>query len=204
MSDHKSYHHKNLPAELLRLGLEAIEQEGTENLSLRALSERAGVSKTAPYRHFTDKDDFLAALADEGYRLLYEALKASTPEEPRRTLPALGRAYFAFALERPALYRLMTSPIVCVAGERSRKAESDEDKAAPGWPRKALLFLAECLERDIVLRGKKPQLNPDAAAATWAYIHGLVMIKIDGLFPLDYGEPDWELLAGIFPPIPLE
>lgn len=65
-----SYHHGHLREELIRRGLEALEREGAEALSLRALAEAAGVSKTAPYRHFKDKDLFLGALADEGYCLL--------------------------------------------------------------------------------------------------------------------------------------
>ena len=54
-----TYHHGHLREELIRRGLNALEQEGAEALSLRALAESAGVSKTAPYRHFKDKEEFL-------------------------------------------------------------------------------------------------------------------------------------------------
>lgn len=200
-----NYHHGNLPAELIRLGLESIESEGMENLSLRALSDRAGVSKTAPYRHFVDRDAFLTALAEEGYRLLYETLRAAVPEEGEHSLPTMGRAYFAFALARPSLYRLMTSPILCEPANNTEDPEGSQT-ALPqdhGWPRRALLFLAECLARDTARRGGDPAQNPNAAAAAWAYVHGLVMLKIDRLFPLDYGEPDWDFLASISPNIPV-
>jgi len=207
-----TYHHGHLREELIRLGLEALEREGAEALSLRALAESAGVSKTAPYRHFKDKDIFLGALADEGYRLLHESLKASVEpvrgrRRPERPVSAMGRAYMAFAVARPALYRLMNSPLIC--------RMPDE---LVGWARKSLLLLAETLEADRagspedaaarrvgakgttgIRRAGHPDL--DATAAAWAYIHGLTLIRIDGLYPADLPEPDWDRLAGVVPNI---
>jgi len=199
------YHHGNLRDELIRLGLEALEKEGAETLSLRALAELAGVSKTAPYRHFKDKEFFLGSLADEGYRLLYETLKAcleksnnSSPSES--TISAMGRAYMDFAVSRPALYRLMNSPLICRMPDELM-----------GWARKSLLLLADTLAKSKAtsenlfpakighssIQTGLPDLN--ATAAAWAYIHGLVLIRIDGLFPLDLPEPDWNMLAGLVP-----
>jgi AcrR family transcriptional regulator len=62
----KNYHHGNLRAELLDTALQRLHEEGVEALSLRALARSVGVSQTAPYRHFSDKNDLLAALATRG------------------------------------------------------------------------------------------------------------------------------------------
>ncbi len=197
-----TYHHGHLREELIRRGLEALEREGAETLSLRSLAEAAGVSKTAPYRHFKDKDLFLGALADEGYRRLHEALTASVEAGPKRRraespVAAMGRAYMAFAVSRPALYRLMNSPLMC-----RMPAEFI------GWARKSLLLLAETLEASRADsakgRGARRAGHPDldATAAAWAYIHGLVLIRIDGLYPADLPEPDWDRLAGVVPELP--
>lgn len=202
MSGRDSYHHGDLRAELLRLGLAAIETEGADALSLRSLSELAGVSKTAPYRHFPTREAFLAALADEGYRLLFETLRKAGGEHGAG-LPEMGQAYLAFALERPGLYRLMMSPLVCefegVQNQDTTERRSESASAEPGWPQRALIFLAEGLARDSARRGGSPDISPDAAAAAWAYIHGLVLIRIDGLFPAEFGEPDWDALARFVP-----
>lgn len=197
-----TYHHGHLREELIRRGLDALEREGAEVLSLRALAESAGVSKTAPYRHFKDKDLFLGALADEGYRLLHEALAA--PIEPglkrkrsESPVSAMGRAYMAFAVARPALYRLMNSPLICRMPEE-----------LTGWARKSLLLLAGTLAASRGSTAKEPparRAGPpdlDATAAAWAYIHGLVLIRIDGLYPADLPEPDWNRLAGVVPELP--
>ncbi len=212
----ETYHHGRLREELINLGLEALEHSGAEALSLRALAEEAGVSKTAPYRHFKDKEAFLGALADEGYRLLYETLQASVNRPNTRhgetPISAMGHAYMEFSVTRPALYRLMNSPIIC--------------RLPPeylSWARKTLVLLAETLSSftddshrattdkrrrkeqgpafsHSPAQGAQPILpNLDTTVAVWAYIHGIVMIRIDGLYPKDLPEPDWNRLMQFMP-----
>ena len=64
----KSYHHGNLRAELLTTAIEQLRNTSVDELSLRALARSVGVSQTAPYRHFADKNELLAAMATNGYR----------------------------------------------------------------------------------------------------------------------------------------
>ena len=61
------YHHGDLRTTLLRAAEAHIALEGTERLSLRALAREAGVSATAPYRHFDDRQALLVALATDGF-----------------------------------------------------------------------------------------------------------------------------------------
>ena len=76
----RNYHHGNLRAELLDSALEQLETAGADALSLRALARGVGVSQTAPYRHFNDKGDLLAALAAVGYRRLLNDLRQAAEE----------------------------------------------------------------------------------------------------------------------------
>ena len=62
----RGYHHGNLRAELLDTAIAQLREQGTEDLSLRALARAIGVSQTAPYRHFGDKGELLAAMATRG------------------------------------------------------------------------------------------------------------------------------------------
>ncbi len=183
------YHHGNLRAELLRLGLKALEREGAGAISLRSLAEAAGVSKTAPYRHFPDREAFLAALADEGYRLLYIELERLAAQDARETVASMGKAYLDFARARPEVYRLMTSPASCGI---PRDPEP--------WARKSLRLLQEALVRSgsaDLPPGAQPGV--DEAAAAWGYIHGLALLRIDGIFPEDLPQPDWDRLASAVP-----
>ncbi|MGW4984607.1 TetR/AcrR family transcriptional regulator, partial [Streptomyces mirabilis] len=65
-----SYHHGDLRAACLRAAWELLEEDGSAGLSLRAVARRAGVSATAPYRHFADRDALVSSVAAEGYREL--------------------------------------------------------------------------------------------------------------------------------------
>src|SRR6266700_1692801 len=101
-----TYHHGDLRAACLRAARELLEESGSAGLSLRAVARRAGVSPTAPYRHYADRDALASAVAAEGYRELAGYLAAahpspSTPEE----LAAVAVAYVRFALGHPALFR---------------------------------------------------------------------------------------------------
>ena len=165
--------------------MEALEKEGSDELSLRLLSERAGVSKTAPYRHFADKEDFLGALADEGFRLLYTALEGFAEEGPAG-VPAMGRTYMDFAVAHPALYRLMTSTLICTL---------PDDRMT--WARLSLRLLAGSLSG--ATGEAVEEFDTDATAAAWAYIHGLVLLRIDGLLPDWLKAPDWDRLSSTIP-----
>jgi AcrR family transcriptional regulator len=118
MSRDSTYHHGDLRAALMRAAAAEIERGGYENLSLRELAASLGVSRGAPYRHFVDRRALLAALAAEGFEELtaiYRKAIAAGKTAPAR-LAASGRAYLAFAAERPQLFRLMFASDLFGAG----------------------------------------------------------------------------------------
>jgi AcrR family transcriptional regulator len=108
MSGKRAYHHGKLRATLLKAAAAEIERAGYETLSLREVASSLGVSRSAPYRHFADRGDLLAALAAQGFAELLERYKeGSGANTPAARLRACGRAYLALAAERPQLFRLM-------------------------------------------------------------------------------------------------
>jgi len=107
----RSYHHGDLRQVLMKAAREHIAVEGTEKLSLRALAREAGVSPTAPYRHFPTKNCLLAAIAAEGFAELQDTMHrqvhAAGPDVLDQ-LSAAARAYVQYALENPVKFHLMT------------------------------------------------------------------------------------------------
>src|SRR4051812_5046168 len=83
----KPYHHGDLHRALIDAALDLIEREGAQALTLRAAARLAGVPQAAPYRHFSDKDSLLAAVAEDGLRALCtwmrEASLAHAGDTPR-------------------------------------------------------------------------------------------------------------------------
>ena len=106
-----AYHHGNARAALLAAAAELLESEGAARLSLRQSAERAGLSRQAPYNHFTDKEALLAELVREGYQRLGSRISANANPgaAPSERLARAAKTYIAFGQERPALFRLMFS-----------------------------------------------------------------------------------------------
>src|SRR4030095_6023245 len=101
------YHHGDLRRALLDEALRTIQQDGVEALTLRTIGLRLVVSRTALYRHFTDKRALLSAVATEGFRMLTERLLRAWSEGGIHGFNAMGVAYIRFAMANPSHYRVM-------------------------------------------------------------------------------------------------
>ena len=87
---------------------ESIAAHGVEQLSLRDVARRLGVSHQAPYRHYPSRDHLLAEVMRRCFRNFTVFLEArESNEDPQKELEALGRQYLRFALAHPLEYRLM-------------------------------------------------------------------------------------------------
>ena len=144
------------------------------SLSLRAVARRAGVSQTAPYRHFAGKEALVAAVAAEGFGRLARTMNAAalraSPGDATARIRALGVGYVRFALARPALLRLMFGPPLI------RRADYPALDAAA---KEAYAMIATAIAE----RLSAPLHGAEAGAATiaaWALVHGLSQLLIDG------------------------
>jgi AcrR family transcriptional regulator len=105
------YHHGDLRLALVDAAIALIAERGVRGFSLAEASRRLGVSAAAPYRHFADRDELLAAVAVRGLHVFaaMAATEADGAADARQRLAAMSRAYVRFAAEqRPlfdALYR---------------------------------------------------------------------------------------------------
>jgi AcrR family transcriptional regulator len=159
-----TYHHGHLRAALVNAALELLEESGEAELSLRAVARRAGVSPAAPYRHYADREALVSAVAAVGYRELAERLAAahplpSTPEQ----LASVAIAYVQFALERPALFRIMF-------GEPCDRDNDERVQATAA----VSAYVRSIAQRTF------PQADADAlATAIWALVHGLAFLYLD-------------------------
>lgn len=87
---------------------EVIAEKGVENLSLRDVARKLGVSHQAPYKHYPSRDHLLAEVMRRCFQQFAEHLDArGTFDKPQEDLAALGRQYLSYARDHPLEYRLM-------------------------------------------------------------------------------------------------
>ena len=171
----RNYHHGNLREVLILEGVKLIQEHGVSALTLREIGVRAGVSRTAAYRHFSDKAQLLAAISEAGFEEFAKALQAARSSSVtfEGKLNAMGMAYLRFAGERRPYYEVMFG-VGCDLGDRE---PSEAGQRAFG-----------VLEGMIQEAQKSGDVRPGDAATlakvVWSLSHGTAMLRLE----TDYNE----------------
>jgi AcrR family transcriptional regulator len=172
-SQKRNYHHGDLRAAAIAAGLDLLKSRTADDLGLREVARAVGVSATALYRHFPDKGALLRALAGEGLRLLAtvqrEASDAAGGGAPG--FNATGSAYVRFALDNPALFRLIFA----------NPMPHDAKTLAPSDPDDAMAML-QANAAALAPPGMDPHIF---ALQSWSVAHGLAMLILDRQIAID-------------------
>lgn len=172
----KPYHHGDLRRALLDEALRIIQTHGVEHLTLRTVGEKLGVSRSALYRHFADKQTLLATVGTEGFRTLRQVLAdAWARYGPGRVgFDAMAKAYIQFAIAHPSHYRVMFGGFI----ESAAKDDQFVAEAAAAFQ----VLVEALIEQQNVgdIRRDDPVLM---ARFLWALVHGTAMLVIDGQLP---------------------
>jgi AcrR family transcriptional regulator len=165
-SDERHYHRGDLRAALVTAALDLLGEAGAEAVSLRAVARRAGVSAMAPYRHYADKEALLAAVATLGFERFRDALRAADWAAPAgQGLVAQAVAYVGFAVENPALFRLMFGP---------KRFGAHPELWAAGEAAYGVLAGRVAAETPVEAEREARALG------CWSLVHGLAMLLLDG------------------------
>ena len=171
----RGYHHGDLRQALIAAGLQLLETREAHDLSLREVARAVGVSPTAVYRHFPDKDALLDALAGEGLRQLgavqHQAAEAAGGGE--QGFIATGIAYVRFAVAHPALFRLTFSATA------ARNILVEPPEHVPD----AMAFLRENARAAAAQTGIDPHV---IAVRAWSIAHGLALLILERQIELDH------------------
>jgi AcrR family transcriptional regulator len=177
------YHHGDLRNALLAAALTLLEEEGAAGLDLRKVARRAGVSHTAPYRHFADKHALLAAIAEIGFNRLAERMTealTSSPPVLEERLFALGHAYISFGLHHRAHARLMFSSFGMARAE---------DIALHAAAKRCFELLASALG-DAQANGEIGGALQAHWRSLWSAMHGAMILLIEDQMPYVTAEAD--------------
>lgn len=178
MSTKQPYHHGNLYDSLLHEANNILKKEGIEGLSLRKLGEALGVSRTAAYHHFANKNALLCALAEEGFHQLNSFMQ-HIQWLPSSTLDSylleLVESYLTFALEHPARYELMFGRAIWQNIEPTSSLKTTAHDS--------FRYYTERLQELLVHISPQHTKQPlRIAQASWAMLHGLCRFMLDGIY----------------------
>ena len=165
------YHHGDLRTALIATAVELIEDGGVRTFSLAEASRRLGVTVSAPYAHFADREELLAAVAVHALELFHADLQAELKglAEPPDRLAAVARAYVRFAGIHRHLFELLSE-----AG--LDKVRHPEIKAAERPIDDAFLSCVRALS------GAEDPAAAELATAVEATAHGHALLLLDGHF----------------------
>ena len=165
------YHHGDLRAALVAAGIELLERNGVDGLTLRAAARLVGVSHAAPARHFPDTESFVAEIATVGYRRLVKTLDdARRGRQPLDGFQHMGRAYVGFALAHPHWYRAIFHPSLA-----DKEAHPDLLAASTEAFERLRAGVAASIDAGAVRRDDVSVL----ALSVWSTVHGLAVLLID-------------------------
>jgi AcrR family transcriptional regulator len=154
--------------DLVAAAADLLEEGGPGAVTLREVGARAGVSRSAPYRHFAGKEDLLAAVAARGLRDRHAARMRRRAASPAEAVRADLLYFVRGALAHPALFRLTYGPWT---------VESPELADAAATSRAALVDLVIAAQAD----GALPAGDPDRVTALLtAVAHGACQLALSG------------------------
>ena len=183
MEAERSYHHTDLKSELIREGLRILDAEGYDGLTLRKVAKACHVSQTAPYRHFTNKDELIGAITLQAMQLFNQALQGavdSYPDDAAMQLKVMGVAYIRFFRDNPEYLRLLFF---------SRIREKVDQKALEAWDNvyhdnyrdnHPYNTLYQAVARYKASNPGEKMTQDELALLCWGVVHGLATLLSSG------------------------
>jgi AcrR family transcriptional regulator len=168
----RTYHHGDLKSALVDAAIQLIDERGVHDFSLAEASRRLGVAASAPYAHFADRDELLAAVALHALELFEREIDSRLRKEADATgrLVAISGAYVRFAGKHEPLFRtLFEAPL-----DKERHIEIAEAE------QRIDCVFRRCIHD--VVGGADACPVERVAAAIEATAHGYATLLLDGRF----------------------
>lgn len=177
-SSKKQYHHGDLQQSLLNAAQQMLSEDGIEGLSLRKLADRVGVSRTAPYHHFKDKNALLCAIAEQGFSRWQSAAEAIMQDDSlsnRERYLRFVREYILYAANNPEIYDLMFGRTIW---KNHSATDSLKNIAYPCF--QSQVEMTRKWQEMGLFSDKEDTLR--LSQVTWGTIHGIARLLIDGIY----------------------
>ncbi len=159
-----------LREEILAAAADLLERDGNEDaVTLRAVAREVGISAPSIYGHFDDREAIVATVIDSVFTDFVAALRAAIVgvDDPVQRLRRIGRAYLAFAAQRPRRYRLLFD----------RRDLERDDRPRADVRRDSFGVLADALQA-CVDAGRSTSIDVlGDATSMWTSLHGFATLR---------------------------
>ena len=173
------YHHGDLKAQLITQGLTLLDTEGYQSFSLRKVAKLCGVSQTAPYRHFQNKDELIGAIANQALDAFAASLGAAVslhPGDSAAQLTEMGVAYIRFFAKNPEYLRLLF-----LTDNRLRMRFFEDERAKKHSD--SFSILQGVITRFIAEHPGEAPSHDELMLFSWGLVHGIATLIASGEIP---------------------
>ena len=170
----KKYHHGDLKNALIKAGVEILAKEGVGGLSLRKVAAYAGVSHSAPYAHFKDRQSLIAAISTEGFKQLYAELEAAVlghANDPKQQLIEGAWAYVQFAMRNTDTFKIMFSGVL----EKEKEYPSFVEISRKTFDL-VVDIVRKCQNAGVLRSGSLELMS----VSIWGQVHGIISLALEG------------------------
>jgi AcrR family transcriptional regulator len=186
-----SYHHGALADAMVDEAQREVRDLGSAEVSLRRIATTLGVSPSAAYNHFSDKDALLHEVGERGHAELDRRMAEAVAKYPGKSnaaakarFRALGEAYFSFAVDEPNIF-LLTFSRKCFNASESQEESGPYARLAGA--------LDELDARGLLRPGVRPMLD----LTVWAAVHGMCVLILEGGVPNEASDILLDSITGL-------
>jgi AcrR family transcriptional regulator len=175
-----------LHAALIEASIALAREGGPDRVILREAARAAGVSHSAAYRHFADREALLAEVSRFARNQLAAEMRrrVNRTKDPLRRLRAVGTAYIDFALTEPGLFRTAFTSHPATSGDTEHdRATGGEDPTHNSAGDDPYEILGQVLDEIQAAGLLEPRRRLGAEIAVWSAVHGLAGLLLDGPLP---------------------
>ena len=175
----KNYHHGDLKNALIDASIEILKSEGYLSLTLRKVAKKAGVSQSAPYRHFQELEELFAEIATRGFHMLADNLnrvREKYEKYPLIQFRESGIKYVEFAISNSDLFQIMYGNQI-----ENHSKYMELSRAENETYQILKRILQDCMKQNLI---KKEPIEKIAMTA-WTMVHGVAILIIGkhSMFP---------------------
>lgn len=169
----ESYHHGALKTEMIKKGLQLLNNEGIEGFSLRKVAMMCGVSHAAPYKHFKSKEELILAIVYEVKISFTSALEEAVNlcDDYERQIIEMAKCYVKFMVENPDYLKfLFMSP-----NNKNIGILHESDRGNNSY-----YVFEKCAINYLESIGAKPEDRDIDTLTLWSVIHGFTVLLVNG------------------------